>query len=356
MSKNCHKVWLVVLWVACFLGLVCIWSDPPFLMGSRIRSPQKYKLKQAQAQRSSVRLRQATRRESKSDKAFSDSDVAASFDWTDLPISKGVEGNCGADKCFWRSVSDPDHVGYLVASARYHYERMSKAYDFAVTILDQTCHAKHLYLEPPVLVQVPQRGFAEKLNELRQNRHYKFVDKIAPTPRNGISRVDRKVYDVSDPYLVIQKVRVAPNRSLAFGYMARKWDLLVVEDLPKFRKLLTERGTDPKKFEAKLENERRKIECAMDHSPTYWYDLQGLVDPEGNYHHMDVDSQFWVEVGDPGEPHYEAVANGVKIVDPKETYDQRHELIGKFNEMIQRLVHPPPEGVDELPAWDDDQS
>eukprot|EP00536_Pseudo-nitzschia_multiseries_P003823 jgi/Psemu1/8604/gm1.8604_g len=280
-----------------------------------------------------------------------DANVSKNFDWSDLPISNGVEGNCGADKCFWRSVSDPTTVGYLVASARYHYDRMRKAYDFAVDVLDATCHAKHLYLEPPELVRV-EHGFAEHLNGLRQNRHYEYVDKIAPKPDGLRSRSDRIVYDATDPYLVVQKVRVAPDPSLAFGYMARKWDLLVVEDLPRFRTLLAERGTDLKTLEAKLETERRKIECAMDHSPTYWYDLQGLIDPDGNYHHMDVDSQFWVGVGDPTQPVDDD--EGVKIVDQKETYDQRHELIGKFNEMIQRLVHPPPEGVDELPAWDDD--
>jgi len=277
----------------------------------------------------------------------------SSFDWADVQVSQKVEGACGFDKCFWRSVSDPENVGYLMASAKYHYDRMTKAYDFSVDVLNKKCNAKHLYLEKPLLVEV-KSDFVQQLNSLKQNRHLEYVDNIAPRPEGKKSRVDHKVFKENDPYLVIQKVKVAPKPSLAFGYIARKWDLLVVKDLPKFRSLLTSKGIDPKSLEPKLEDERRKIECVMDNSSTYWYDLQGLIDAEGNYHHLDVDSQFWVDVGDPHEAQDDD--EGVKIVDLKETYEMRHELIGKFNEMIQRLVNPPPEGVDELPAWDDDSS
>ncbi|VEU39137.1 unnamed protein product [Pseudo-nitzschia multistriata] len=282
--------------------------------------------------------------------------LSSSFDWSDVRASQKVEGNCGADKCFWRSVSDPENVGYLVASAGYHYERMARAYDFATATLEKACHARHLYLSEPLKVGATKE-FLRELNGLRKNPYFAYVDEVAP--KGTKPKSDRLVFDENDPHLVVQKVKVAPPSSLAFGYLARKWDLLVTRDLPAFRTHLVSLGIDPRSLEAKLDEERRKIECAMDHSPTYWYDLQGLIDEGGNYHHTDVDSQFWVEVGDPSDEDLDLNdrdenEEGVRIVDAKETYGMRHELIARFNEMIQRLVDPPPEGVDELPAWDDD--
>lgn len=270
-----------------------------------------------------------------------DKDESSSFDWMDLEASKKAKGACGADKCFWRSVSDPEK-GYLVASAKHHYDRMKRAYEFAVDVLERECDAKHLYLESPFQIPVSVK-LLEQLESLKDNPHFQFVDKLNP---NRSSRAARKIFDTDDPYVVVQPVRIAPQPSLSFGVMARKWLKLVEYDLPAFRLLLEQKGIPPKSLEANLDAERRKIECAMHRSDTYYYDLQGLIDTEGNYHHIDVDSQFWVQLGDAPADDDE----GMIFVNASEAYAQKLELVGKFNEMIQRLVEPPPPGLDELPA------
>ena len=266
--------------------------------------------------------------------------ISDSFDWSHLQVSQDVKGKCGADKCFWRSNSDPDSVGYLVASADYHYKRMKQAYKFAVNILDEKCKAKHLFLEAPQLVKIDP-DWAKKLNSLRHNDQNEFAY------RKGRQKKRGDVFHEDDHYVVVQKVKVAPKPNLMFGFMAKKWEMLVEKDIPRFRKELQSKGISLREIEEKLESERKGIECAMEYSETYWYDLQGLIDVDGNYFHIDVDSQFWAEIGDPEDP----VHSSVKTVTKAMAYQRRQNLIGRFNEMIQRLVYPPPDGVEELSAW-----
>jgi hypothetical protein len=268
-----------------------------------------------------------------------------SFDWNELQVAQNVTGMCGADKCFWRSSSDPESVGYLVASAGYHYRTMKKAYDFAVDVLDRKCHARHLFLEAPQMVSVTP-SFVQTLNSLKHNDHAEFVDNLGIKGKKP--RAVLKIFDEDDQHVVVQKVRVAPKPNLMFGYMARKWDMLV-KDVPRFRSELQATGTRLRHIQEKLESERKGIECAMQYSDTYWYDLQGLIDLEGNYFHIDIDSQFWMEIADFESDNGKAVTNAI-------AYQRRQTLMGKFNEMIQRIVDPPPDGVSELSAWDDDES
>ena len=71
------------------------------------------------------------------------------FDWNEVEVvSKNADGICGAMKCFWRSTTDPDNVGYLVADDVL-YTEMTLAYNFAKNVLEGKCRAKHLYLEKP---------------------------------------------------------------------------------------------------------------------------------------------------------------------------------------------------------------
>jgi len=254
------------------------------------------------------------------------------FQWDDVQATQNVKGMCGADKCFWRSTSDPENVGYLVASALEHYEYMKMAYTFAKEVLEEKCNAKHLYLEPPTKVKVKPK-FIRKLNSLRHNDHAEFIDEMGP---RRMSFSEHDVFDEKHFFLVIQKVKVAPTPNLMFGFVAMKWEMMVHQDIPKFRRKIK---IPLQVIEENLESERKGIECAMEHSSTYWYDLQGLIDSDGNYYHIDVDSQFWVD--DP--------------VSKAERYAKRQTLIGKFNEMIQRLTDPPPMGVGELSSpWGDD--
>jgi hypothetical protein len=260
------------------------------------------------------------------------------FDWNELQIAQNATGLCGADKCFWRSTSDPESVGYLVASAGYHYRTMKKAYDFAVDVLESKCNAKHLLLEAPQRVGV-SKNFVRRLNSLKHNDHAEFVDNLGiegKAPRAG-----RDVFQADDSHVVVQKVRVAPKPTLMFGYMARKWDMLV-KDVPRFRSELQATGISLRYIQEKLESERKGIECAMQYSDTYWYDLQGLIDIDGNYFHLDVDSQFWMKISD------EKSEDGTTVVTKATAYRKRQKHMWKFNEMIQRLVDPPPDGVKEL--------
>jgi len=271
-----------------------------------------------------------------------------SFDWTELELTQGVSGNCGADKCFWRSTSDPESVGYLVASAKDHYARMKKAYDFAIDVLETKCLAKHLFLEAPIKVPVKKK-FLKRLNALRDSEHAKFVDGLKR--KNKAKRTEMLIYDENDLFVVVQKVRVAPKPSITFGYMARKWDLLVDKHVPRFRSELLAKQISLRDIEVKLESERKGIECAMQHSHGYWYDLQGLIDLDGNYYHMDIDSQFWVRVEGSESEDDDDKDDDNMTINMQTAYRKRQVMIGKFNEMIQRIVDPPPDGVHELSAW-----
>ena len=264
----------------------------------------------------------------------------SAFDWSHIEVSIGVPGKCGADKCFWRSTSDPDSVGYLVASAKHNYKRMKASYEFAVDILNGKCNAQHLFLQEPQLVRIDP-PFARRLNSLIQNDHNDFADQKGTPMKVG------NVFSEKDPFVVVQKVKVAPKPNLMFGFMQSKWEMMVEQGIPRFREELNSRGISLPTIEEKLESERKGIECACEYSKTYWYDLQGLIDLEGNYFHMDIDSQYWVKIGDPYHPEDTSVMTITRATN----YQRRHGLIGRFNEMIQRLVYPPPEGIDELPAW-----
>lgn len=280
--------------------------------------------------KSSLRLRNS----------YSTQETQDAFDWSHIQVSENAKGMCGADKCFWRSTFDPKSVGYLVASAGENYKRMKQAYDFAVKVLDEKCKARHLFLEPPQLVRISP-SWARKLNSLRQNDQAEFAN------QKGQRKVREDVFDEDDHYMVVQKVKVAPKSNLMFGFMETKWEMLVERDIPRFRSELQAKGISLRDMEEKLESERKGIECAMEYSDTYWYDLQGLIDLDGNYFHIDIDSQFWAEIGDPEDPEHTAVLT----VNEAMAYRRRQNLIGRFNEMIQRLVYPPPEGVEELEAW-----
>jgi hypothetical protein len=265
----------------------------------------------------------------------------AAFDWNDVQAVQGVKGKCGADKCFWHSTSDPENVGYLIASAKYHWEPMKKAYDFAVDVLESKCNAKHLFLEPPQKVKV-WHTLVGQLNKLRHNEQGSFVKEKGEEPRKVL---ERDVFEEDDNFVVVQKVRVAPKPHLMFGFMASKWTMMCEKEIPRFRSELLASGFSLSEIETKLEAERRGVECAMQHSDTYWYDLQGLIDIEGNYFHIDIDSQYWVEISET------KTGNDLKTVTNAMAFKRRHVMIGKFNEMIQRLVFPPPERVGELDAW-----
>eukprot|EP00562_Extubocellulus_spinifer_P017075 CAMPEP_0178603506 /NCGR_PEP_ID=MMETSP0697-20121206/35549_1 /TAXON_ID=265572 /ORGANISM="Extubocellulus spinifer, Strain CCMP396" /LENGTH=324 /DNA_ID=CAMNT_0020241819 /DNA_START=38 /DNA_END=1009 /DNA_ORIENTATION=- len=271
--------------------------------------------------------------------------VAPDFSWDDLEaISRNASGNCGADKCFWRSTSEPESVGYLVASAGYHYRKMKRAFKFAKEILEGECNAKHFLMDPPVLVQNVSRDFLDQLNSLTDN----------PAIRIGLDNANksqRSIFYVSDPSLVVQKVKVAPSPSLLFGYTQGKRQTMIKE-IPTFREQVT---VPLPLLEERLEAARKALRCAMDRKETYWWDIQGLVDVEGNYYHIDIDSHFWQE-DKQRKRRKEAEKDGKGKKKKKEkkkkeltnNFQAQHDKIGLFNDMIQRLTQPPPVGYDEL--------
>ena len=222
---------------------------------------------------------------------------------------------------------------------------MIAAYKFAKEIIETKCHAKHLLLEPPLQVKVTDE-FVQKINNLTHIEWAVFKDKVHPREKGESARSDRDVFWGN--LLVVQKVMVAPSPNIIFGFDRMKWGHTVVELIPKFRKeilmnstaKITKHNLSLKDLETKLESERKGIQCAIEHSGgsfdsrQYWFDLQGFLDLDGNYYHVDIDSQFW---------------RRKKSLRSKDMYARKQAVIQRFNEMIQRLTDPPPSGVPELP-------
>mmetsp|Transcript_24169 Transcript_24169/g.27015 ORF Transcript_24169/g.27015 Transcript_24169/m.27015 type:complete len:412 (-) Transcript_24169:19-1254(-) len=265
---------------------------------------------------------------------FREATATTEFQWDDVQVTQNVKGMCGHYKCFWKSISNPNE-GYLITSQRDGtYNTMKKAYQFAKDVIETKCHAKHLYLDSPQKVKV-KASFIQRLNKLTQSDHDAWLDELYPR-KTAALRARKKARNIfQGQILVVQKVAVAPTPNLNVGFNdMKKWEQSVNDSLPTFR---NEIDIAMNQLEMKLESERKGLQCVMDASDTYWYDLQGLIDTKGGYYHIDFDSQFFQQK--------------TSVAD---TYAKRHEMIGKFNQIIQRLTDPPPLGVDELPPVEKD--
>ena len=189
---------------------------------------------------------------------------------------------------------------------------MNKAYDFAERIIATKCHGKHLLLGPPVEVHVPA-AFVTKLNaQYTTNEHAQFMDQYRPLHRNKITRTDRRKNVYYGTIMVIQKVQIINNNNASstntkkntssminFGFDKMKWTHTVQELIPQFqREILPHMTLSIPEFHAKLVSETLpSIHCAFDAGSRrghyYWYDLQGMIDTNGNYYHVDIDSHYF---------------------------------------------------------------
>ena len=118
----------------------------------------------------------------------------------------------------------------------------------------------------------------------------------------------------------------------------------MIKEIPTFREQVT---VPLPLLEERLEAARKALRCAMDRKETYWWDIQGLVDVEGNYYHIDIDSHFWQE-DKQRKRRKEGEGKEKKKKKPTNNFQKQHDKIGLFNDMIQRLTQPPPVGFDEL--------
>jgi hypothetical protein len=355
------------------------------------------------------------------------------FSWDEIPLhDKDAKGNCGVDKCFFTSTTT-DGVGYLLATQTTSEEgsmidNLQRAYNFSRAVLEDTCHAQHLYLSEPFLVRA-DRSILQRLNDMSRNEYVKYMGALrraqkqqkgpinvdqdnqvkesfssrrgmttAPAPatrsthhqkhhRNRHQNAERLLrrrpvhpkrsrdrrrdgdadakqllhqegkpnrlvfpmyYDDDDDediatrfagrynpeyeWIVVQPVKVAPSPALSFGVIGPKFDQLVLEQIPQFRHQVR---VSTEVLEGRLTRAQAGIRCAMQHSPTkrYWYDFQGLIDVDGNFFHTDVDSQFWNMMGS---------SNSDDHRDDHDTYKKEQSVLRMFNEMIQRIVYPPP--------------
>ena len=195
---------------------------------------------------------------------------------------------------------------------------MNKAYDFAERIIAKKCHGKHLLLGPPVEVHVPA-AFVTKLNaQYTTNEHAQFMDQYRPLHHKSegeeITRTDRYKNVYYGTIMVIQKVRIVHNNNASstntkknpsssminFGFDKMKWTHTVEELIPQFqREILPHMTLSVPEFHAKLLSEALpSIHCAFDAGSRrghyYWYDLQGMIDTNGNYYHVDIDSHYFI--------------------------------------------------------------
>ena len=75
-----------------------------------------------------------------------------------------------------------------------------------------------------------------------------------------------------------------------------------------------------------LSSEIRGLKCALTNSDMYCKDLQGMIDLNGNYHHIDIDTQFR-----PDE----------EFLIPQTIFKKKIHAINRYNDMVDILTQAP---------------
>ena len=208
----------------------------------------------------------------------------SNFTWADVDFS--VQASCGVDKCFWPSISNPT-TGYLITDSGSckNFMVLTKAILFAQKI-EQKCGARHLFApnSSAISIVVPR----EILQRLVQNVHN--------PSRVAVGKPSPKVFDDSTMAVSVLKVVRAPAESILYGSKhgtaGTKWEAMMTQ-MDSFREKLEAPLPD---IRQRLQEEKKRLECVLkEDGGCYWGDLQGLIDTQGRYYHIDLDQHFYSE-------------------------------------------------------------
>jgi hypothetical protein len=198
--------------------------------------------------------------------------VDASLPWKDMDLDKW--GNCGSNKCFFRSVSN-DTIGYLVAGEDL-YGGMLRATQLAEELHNEF-GSNHLYLEVGKVNATT--AILDRLNAVA----------YIPSKAEGGMKPGGAVLHFEDANatvgrLTVQTVRAAPEPSLFLGSATANLEI-TLSRVAAFRLLIPDREA----FRRQIEIELERFSRLLPEYPHLRYDFQGLVDLEGNFYLIDLD-------------------------------------------------------------------
>ena len=185
--------------------------------------------------------------------------------WSSLDLDEGI--TCGEFKCLFREIGS--NTGYLISSnyRGLQFEEESYYSWLIAKYVGETFGAKHLFLEPPRRVNIPERFFLRFQNE---------------TIRKGREADGKPMYQ-SDTDAVLQKVRLAPRPMKILtqgdGWTTFKW---------MYRKQAQDQASFVKVFQSDINGTMRVLE----NLPLLAVDWQIMLDNHGNLYQFDLDRAF----------------------------------------------------------------
>ena len=226
--------------------------------------------------------------------------------WNDMKLV--ANSTCGVDKCFFRSISD-EKIGYLVSGGGL-YKIMKKAYKLTREIEDHF-GIKHFYLESIRKLRVSQ-PFQQYLNGLvyqpnrdmevsaikdngclvsnRRGRNSPILTLLRLSFTKGWNQSNVFLLDDDEENqiaLTVQKVRVAPNPHLFLALHAQNRQV-TLKQIDSFKQMIP----DTEAFKVQFTKEINLITKVCDKYPRVRYDFQGIVDLQGNFYFLDMDSMI----------------------------------------------------------------
>lgn len=201
-----------------------------------------------------MRMRNATRLTLKETHSF----------WSSL-ILKGI--TCGEFKCLFREIDSS--TGYLISSNYGGVQFEEECYYswLIAKYVDEKFGAKHLFLEAPRRVNIPDHFFLQFANE---------------TIRKGREADGKPLYQ-PDTDAVIQKVRLAPQPMKILthgdGWTTFKW---------MYRKKAQDRASFMKNFQSGINGTMKVLE----NLPLLAVDWQVMLDAHGYTYQFDLDRAF----------------------------------------------------------------
>lgn len=234
-------------------------------------------------------------------------------------ISLGASPSCSRSKCFFRSKTNPETYGYLIARNQFQpniFHNMNQSYwEFSTTT-----RLEHFHLEPPSILWPPPShnerqnettptgkkkkkkshrnpsdlelwSRIETLNELVQNKTVQDVPYFG-TGGRSTTRATTAAFAASasshqNYEIIIQRVRRAPEKHLIVHcHEFRHYTLQTPDDqIEEFFSAL-----DPKAVRLRSQLEALLQDLRME--PRLWRDFQFLVDTHGTIYHIDLDRVY----------------------------------------------------------------
>lgn len=227
------------------------------------------------------------------------------YPWNDMDLTNNA--TCGVDKCFFRSVRDKT-IGYLVAGGG-QYEYIKEAYQLA-QVIQTDFNAKHFYLQDVQKVEV-----SETFQHLLNGLVYQANRDLEGWEQEPVFLTDDDVALRS--FVAVQKVRVAPEPHL-FLALAGQNRKVTMQQIEGFKALIPDKAA----FKHRLEEEIKTIRRVLEERAKLRYDFQGIIDLDGNFYFMDIDSMHYQR-----KPHPKAILRRV-----------RHTQNGKLKETLKLLT------------------